>query len=141
MRILSIDPLGADTASTVSGTYKVRGGSHGPTSLTLQMTFARAAGGTSVDAYVQTSFNGGASWVDIAQFSLATTAAVKILNLTSNTAVTTQYTGTDGGMTANTCKDGVLGDLFRVKYVTAGTYTGASYFYIDAHHSGGLASA
>ena len=45
-----------------------------------------------------------------------------LFNLSSATPATTQYTPTDGSLAANTCKDGLLGNMYRAKYTTTGTY-------------------
>ena len=87
-----------------------------PVSLVIQANFTYTSGGTSVDAYVQTSLDNGVTWMDIAQFSFATTSARKAYNL-NNKEVTTQATPGDGALTANTCVNGFLGSLYRVKSV------------------------
>lgn len=102
-----------------------------PVSLAIQANFTYGSGGTTVDAYVQTSLDGGLTWTDIAQFSFATTTARKAYNLT-NAAVTTIATPSDGALTANTCVNGLLGSLYRVKYVTIGTYAGGTSLVITA---------
>lgn len=93
--------------------------------LTLLAKFVRAGGGTTTQAWVQTSFDGGTTWMDVATFAFTTTTATRLFNLTA-TAVTSIATPTDGSLTDNTCVNGFLGDLFRVKLTTVGTYTGAS---------------
>jgi hypothetical protein len=102
-----------------------------PCSLTVQANFTYGSGGTSVDAYLQTSLDGGSTWCDIANFSFTTASARKIYNLKTNTAVTTAATPTDGTITANTSVDGILGVLFRVKYKSVGTYAGSTNLRVD----------
>jgi hypothetical protein len=102
-----------------------------PTSLCVQATFTYGSGGTTVNAYVQTTVDNGLTWIDIAQFSFATTSARMVFNLNSQTPVTTQYAATDGTLAANTAKDGVLGPIFQVKLVTTGTYAGGTTLKID----------
>jgi len=65
------------------------------------------SGGTIIDVWVQTSI-GGTSWTDIANFHWTTSGHRQLFNLSSATPITAQYTPTDGTLTANTCKDGVL---------------------------------
>jgi len=43
----------------------------------------------------------------------------------------TFVTPTDGSMASNTAQDGVLGSQYRVKYASAGTYTGATSLEVD----------
>jgi len=54
-----------------------------------------------------------------------------LFNLSSATAVTTQYTPTDGTLAANTCKDGLFGNMYRAEYTTTGTYAGNTNVRID----------
>jgi len=54
-----------------------------------------------------------------------------LFNLSSATPVTTQYAPTDASLAANTCKDGLLGNIYRAKYTTTGTYAGNTSVSID----------
>lgn len=96
------------------------------TSLTIQGRFVYGSGGTNATAYVQTSLDDSATWVDIACLQFTTASATKIVNLTSDTAVTTAATPTDGSLTANTVVNGIIGNRIRCKYVTTGTYGGTT---------------
>ena len=95
-------------------------------SLLLQANFAYGSGGTSVDAYVQTSADGGVTWFDVAQFHFLTTSATKVYNLSNRTPVTSIATPTDGALASNTSVDGLLGDRLRVKWSSVGTYAATS---------------
>ena len=94
--------------------------------LTLLAKFVYGSAGTNATAWVQTSFDGGVTWVDIACFQFTTATASKINSVRALTAVAADYTPTDGTLTANTIKDGILGDRLRVKYTTTGTYAGGT---------------
>lgn len=94
--------------------------------LVIQANFLYGAGGTTVDAYIQSSLDAGASWFDIRNFHFTTAALSQIVNHSSSTPVTTAVTPGDGALANNTSVDGLLGDLIRVKYKSAGTYTGAT---------------
>jgi hypothetical protein len=59
-----------------------------------------------------------------------------LFNLSSATPVTTQYAPTDGSLAANTCKDGFLGNMYRAKYTTTGTYAGNITVRIDLMSDG-----
>ena len=100
-------------------------------SLTLQAIITVAGGGTTAKAWVQTSFDGGVTWVDIANFAFTTATATRLYHLTP-VAVTTIATPTDGTLADNTAVNGLIGDRLRVKLTTTGTYTGASSFVITA---------
>lgn len=97
----------------------------------VQGNFTYGSGGTSADAYLQTSVDGGSTWIDIANFHFTTSSARFVYNLNGQTPVTTQYTPTDGSLSANTAKDGILGPQLRVKYVTVGTYAGGTILAVD----------
>ena len=95
--------------------------------LTVEAKFLYGAGGTTVDAYIQTSLDGGVSWIDIMQFAFTTAAANKVSSVTSCIAPAAQaFSPSDGALTSNTIIQGVLGDRIRLKYVTVGTYSGAT---------------
>jgi hypothetical protein len=131
---------GVTTAVTaaVTGTVEMFGSSR-PRSLALQGTFTYGSGGTSADAYVQTSFDAGTTWSDAANFHFTTSTARFLFNLSSLTPVTTGSTSpTDGSLASNTCNDGVLGPLWRVKYTTVGTYAASTTLRVDATVDGRL---
>lgn len=129
MKLLNLPAIGAAIASTVSGPSKLLAGAR---NLAVQANFVYDSGGTTVDAYVQTSLDNGVTWIDVAQFHFTTSSKIFVYNLNAQTPVTAEYTPTDGTLSANTSKDGILGTQFRVKYATTGTYGGASSLNIDA---------
>ena len=132
MIILNL-PITTAVTALVTPSFQLRAGSQGsPDSLTLQGTFTYGSGGTTADAWVQTSLDGGVTWVDIANFHFTTANARLVYNLSPNTPVTTQYTATDGTLGVNTSKDGIQGNMFRVKYTTTGTYATSTVMRIDA---------
>jgi len=97
-----------------------------PTSICVQANLTYGSGGTTIDAYLQTSVDGGTTWIDIAQFHFTTASARFVYNLNSQTPVTTEYTPTDGTLAANTSKDGIVGPLYQVKLASVGTYAGTT---------------
>jgi len=103
-----------------------------PRNLTLQATFTYGSGGTTTDAYVQTTLDGGLTWMDIANFHFTTSSATAVINLSAATPQTSQKTPADGTLASNTAVDGVLGPRFRVKYKSSGTYAGGTALRIDA---------
>lgn len=108
-----------------------------PLSVNLQANFTYGTSGTSADAYVQTSFDGGLTWCDVANFHFTTSSAIKVYNLSGLTAVTTAVTPTDGSITANTAIDGLLGTQWRVKYASVGTYATSTSLRVDMDVHGG----
>ncbi len=103
----------------------------GGSSLAVQFNFTYAAGGTNLKAWLQTSYDGGTTWNDIANFAATTASLRRIYNLTT-AAVTSIATPTDGTLADNTAVNGLLGGLYRVKLTTTGTYTGATTLVVTA---------
>lgn len=103
--------------------------------LVVSAKFLFGAAGTSVKVYVQTSVDNGDTWIDIMSFAFAGAAATKVSSVNSYVSVTA-ITPTDGSLADNTVVNGVLGDRVRLKYVTTGTYTGATSIEIDAMAKG-----
>ena len=103
-----------------------------PRHLSIDANFTYGgSGGTSVDAYIQVSFNGGETWTDIAQFHVTTASAERLFNLSSLTPQTSPVTPTNGTLTANTSVDGLIGPLLRVAYKSSGTYGGSTTLQVD----------
>jgi len=98
--------------------------------LAAQMNFVRDAGGTSLKAYIQTTFD-ETNWCDIICFALTTTTVRKVSAVTLATALAANITPTDGTLSDNTILSGLLGSKIRIKYVVVGTYTGVSTVRID----------
>jgi hypothetical protein len=112
----------------LSAVYQVRaqsGQAPMPAAFSAQKTFATATGGTTTDTYLQTSFDGGTTWCDVVHFPQNVTAATQVTAgvAAANAAATAPLAVTDGTQTVNTINQGVFGSLWRVKYITTGTYT------------------
>ena len=99
--------------------------------LVAEAQFLYGAGGTSAKAYVQTSLDQGATWIDIMCFAFTTSAASKVSAVSSTIALAAAVTPGDGALSDNTILNGLLGDQVRVKYVSVGTYTGATSLQVD----------
>jgi len=102
-----------DTASDAGATLT------GVTSAMIEAAFTYGSGGTSATAWVQTRLPSGA-WLDVACFEFTTATATKLATVSARTPVTTMYTAT--ALTAGQVKDGIIGDAFRVRRTTVGTY-------------------
>lgn len=126
-QILNATLAGAVTADVSAGVVAIGR----VESLSLQAVITVAGGGTTAKAWVQTSFDGGATWVDIANFAFTTSTATRLYHLTP-VAVTSIATPGDAALADNTAVNGLIGDRVRVKLTTVGTYTGASSFVIYA---------
>ena len=101
-------------------------------SLALHAEIVVAGGGTTAKAWVQTSYDGGLSWCDIASFAFTTSSARRLYNLT-DVVVSSIATPSDAALADNTAVNGFLGPILQVKLTTTGTYTGNSTFVIWAH--------
>lgn len=130
LTLLNATLAAAVTGDVTAGVFAAPGGGR-VESLTLQATITVAGGGTTAKAWVQTTLDGGTTWIDIASFAFTTSTATRVYHLTA-AAVTAIATPTDGTLTDNTAVNGILGEQFRVKLTTTGTYTGASSFKIYA---------
>jgi hypothetical protein len=130
-RISLLPALAISTAVSATATTPVTVLS-GMKYLAVQANFLYGADGTTVKAYVQTSLDGGSTWLDIMSFAFATTAVNKVSAVVATTALAAAGTPTDGSLADNTILNGLLGDRIRVKYVTTGTYSGATSLEIDA---------
>ncbi len=92
-------------------------------SIGFQCNFTYGSGGTSATVLIQTSLDGGNSWVDVINFNHATASLNRYANVTSTTGVVTDYyVLTNGGLGFDTAVDGLLGDQWRVLFYSVGTY-------------------
>ena len=96
----------------------------GMKTLGIEANFLHGSGGATLKVWIQTSLNGGANWIDIANFAFTTTAARKVIVLTA--ASVASFTPLDAALADDAVQDGVFGDRLRVKYTSTGTYAGAT---------------
>lgn len=121
-----------DVAITAAATYITDwiDGFDGISAITADLKFAYGSGGTSGKAYLQTSLRQATATtdpgIDIACMTFTTASKDVILNLTGLSAVISPVTPTDGALPDDTAIAGVLGDRFRWKIVTVGTYAGST---------------
>jgi hypothetical protein len=101
-------------------------GLEGLLALAAQLRLAYGSGGTSIKAYLQTSLDQGITAIDVACFTFAIASAVKARNLSALTPQTSDVVPFDGTLADDTSVDGVLGDRFRLKIVSTGTYGGST---------------
>jgi len=93
-----------------------------PKVLTMHAKFVYVAdAATSCKAWIQTSLDDGATWIDVACFAFTTATANKVAQV-GNFASTAVIVPTDGTLADNTVVGGILGPRLRVKVVTVGTY-------------------
>lgn len=109
-----------ETQGTLSGTGRADG-------IVMSSIFTYGSGGTTVKAWLQTSFDNGATWVDLISHAFALATATKVSALSAGIAPASQgFAPSDGALADNTVINGVIGDRLRVKVITTGTYAGGT---------------
>jgi hypothetical protein len=98
----------------------------GMLAMSASIALSYGSGGTSIKVYLQTSFDAGVTAQDVACAAFTTSSATKQFNISGLTAVTSPATPTDGALSDNTCVDGFLGPMYRLKVVSVGTYAGST---------------
>ena len=93
----------------------------------VQGVFDYGSGGTTAKAWLQTSFDNGATWVDVVSLAFLLADATKISVLSANVAPASQaFAPADGALTDDAVVNGAIGDRLRVKVITTGTYAGST---------------
>lgn len=123
--ILSLGDFTITTAGTQTGDWSTTDLA-GMLAMAAQIRLAYGSGGTSIKAYLQTSLDQETTAIDIACVVFGTASENAALNFSALTPKTTQVTPTDGTLTDDTAIDGILGDRFRLKIVSVGTYAGST---------------
>src|SRR3979490_2964622 len=112
MMLLNL-PIAVAIGPLVTPTFQLRGSPSGveTNNMLLQGNFTYGSGGTSADAYLQTSADGGITWGDVANFHflLAGARFGSFLPLPPPPPVPPGYSPLDGSLTANPVKDGFFG--------------------------------
>lgn len=128
---VAVAAINAATTATVvtSGTNSAGtavayvGDLDGLLSATFQVNFSYgSSGGTSIKVIIETSIDQGGSWVEIWRCALTTASKENLVNLSALTPKTTPVT--PAALSDDACIDGVLGDRFRARILTVGTYVG-----------------
>ena len=98
--------------------YTVEIPSVGAVQLALFGNFDYGSGGTTVKCYVQGSYDGGTTWVPVANMTFATADDIKVLNVVPESIVAWDA---DAAQADNTSSNHIPPRL-RVRVVVAGTY-------------------
>ncbi len=123
---LSLSDISITTADTYVGTPVT--GLAGALAATVQLRFEYGSGGTDARVFVQTSLDQGSTFFDLACVLFGTVSETAILNFSGLTpslfvnSPASPLAPTDGAISDNTAVDGVIGDRFRIKVVSTGTY-------------------
>jgi hypothetical protein len=96
-----------------------------------QATFTYGSGGTTCNVYVQTSIDSGVFWNDVAAFGFTTATLRKVQFLAYAVSVKVPVVLTDGALGNDTAIDGLLGNQWRVKIISTGTYAGGTTVRVD----------
>ncbi len=94
----------------------------GITAATLVAQFVYGSSGTSVTVAIDTALGSGGAWLQVATFAFTTASAIKALTLSGLTPRLTALTHSAPGNDA--ALDGILGDRFRCRVTSVGTYAG-----------------
>jgi hypothetical protein len=94
----------------------------GATQLVGRVKYGYTGGIGTCDVYVQTTIDGGTTWYDVAAIRGTSTAYDRMFSVTT-TPITTVYATTDGSLTADSVKDGLIGSSVRAKYVVGAVGT------------------
>ena len=107
--------------------------------LEVQANFVFGSGTTTtLNLYLQTSFDGGTNWSDVVSFTQFGVASARVGAAVIQGAVT-PVALTDGTLAAGTA-NALFGPWWRCKYVVVNTYT-ASTLRVDAYANVGLVPA
>lgn len=89
---------------------------------TISCNFVYGSGGTTCRVTVETTLNQGATWIEVARFSFATSSLEKVFNLSGITDKASAIT--PGAQSDDTAVAGIFGDRWRAKVTSTGTYAG-----------------
>jgi hypothetical protein len=94
----------------------------------FQVKFTYGSSGTTAKFWLQTTFDNGVTWCDIANIARTTASLNTVVSVTleAGTALVTPTTLTDASLADNTIVQGLLGSQLRLKYTTTGTYAGST---------------
>jgi hypothetical protein len=93
---------------------------------------------TTLNCYLQTSFDGGTNWADVVSFTQFGVASARVGAAVVQAAVAPAAL-TDGTLAAGSA-NALFGPWWRVKYVVVGAYT-ATTLRVDAYANVGLVPA
>ena len=105
-------------------------GMEGIQSALLQINFVYGSGGTNCRVMIETTIDDGTTWVEVWRALFTTASEENIVNLT-NAALTTPYT--PAALSDDTVKDGILGNRWRTKVTSTGTYAGNTSIAVRMH--------
>lgn len=96
-------------------------GLDGMLAATLYADFVYGSGGTSLIALVQTSFDAGETWLDVARLDFAQESRIAVANVSG---LLSKDVVAYAALAAEGVNDGMLGPLWRACYTSVGIYAG-----------------
>lgn len=100
--------------------------------LACQAVFTYGSGGTTAKFWVQTTLDGGVTWIDIMSFAFTTATLSKVSAVVTSTALAAGVTPGSAALADNTILSGLLGEQVRVLGTSTGTYAGGTTIAISA---------
>jgi len=82
-----LDTLAITTAVTAVASAPVSLGAGTPGEASIQIDFVYGSGGTSGKVWVQTTLDGGTTWIDIANMTFLLASKSRIMNLSARTVI------------------------------------------------------
>lgn len=90
--------------------------------VTAQARFVHGSGGTSAKFYLQSSLDDGLTWFDVICWAFTNQSRQFIAAASLGMEEANPEAIEDGELLDNTARQGVLGDVFRIKYIITGDY-------------------
>lgn len=122
----AVNLLNVTLAAAVAAVPGPTVGVDGAKYLTVEAILTVVGGGTTVKVWIQTTLDGGATWIDIMSFAFTNSTASKVSAVSVNTALAAAGTPGSGSLADNTILSGLIGSQLRALYTTTGTFTGAT---------------
>ena len=99
--------------------------------VTLVAAFTYGSGGTSGYVIIDTALGSGGAWIPVARFDFTTASVTKSFTLSGLTPRIATPTIT--APSADTAIDGIIGDRWRARLTTVGTYAGSTVLDVRIH--------
>lgn len=91
----------------------------GATAVSIECNFQYGSGGTTASGVIQTTFDGGTTWRDVARCDFTTSTRVAYANLSG---LTYKAVATYSALSSEGQNDGLIGDHLRAVITSTGTY-------------------
>lgn len=123
----------ANAGGVVAGPFQLGEPLQDISEIAVQGNFTYGSGGTSADYWLQTSFDGGATFNDVMNFHFLLANKKRVLGVSGTAAVLAAATPTFHTLAADTAVDGMLGAIFQIYAVVVGNYAGGTVVRLDCN--------